>query len=442
MKKLLLVIFISLFIWSHQALAQSTQIQTIEQSIQERNEERKALEREAQRLREELSKVGNQRSSLSQELSVIASERKSLENEILQTQNKIGTLDLEINKSESLIKTYSRKIDANLDTLRGLIRSLSQQSDQSEFEVVLGSSHLSGLFSFRDNYTRLQEPLVSITQELKDDKEHVFSSTQNLLNQQAGLSQEQEVLDDQKNIVQVQEQQKDAVLKETQNKESLFQRNLQTTLQNIAQIDQEIRNFESTLSFLLDSTKLPKKGSAVLSWPLDYVLITQRFGKTVSSERLYVSGSHSGMDFRASVGTPVYAVADGVVKGTGDTDQTCPNASFGKWVFIEHQGLGLSSTSGHLSGIKVSEGQKVSTGDIIGYAGNTGRSTAPHLHLTIYATEGVNGEEGVRVTNRPSGACSGKTYRMPLAPTAAYLDPIDFLPKTSTAMFKHASLAN
>ncbi|MCI5050902.1 MAG: M23 family metallopeptidase, partial [Candidatus Pacebacteria bacterium] len=150
---------------------------------------------------------------------------------------------------------------------------------------------------------------------------------------------------------------------------------------------------------------------------------------------------HSGMDFRAAVGTPVYAVADGVVKGVGNTDDQCYRASFGKWVFIEHD-VGLSTTSAHLSSWKVREGQRVSKGDLIGYSGNTGRSTAPHLHLTVYATKGVDGGQGARITNRPSAACPGTDYRMPLAPTAAYLDPIDFLPSTTPNNFKHPSLAN
>jgi murein DD-endopeptidase MepM/ murein hydrolase activator NlpD len=164
-------------------------------------------------------------------------------------------------------------------------------------------------------------------------------------------------------------------------------------------------------------------------------LITQRFGKTVDARRLYVSGSHSGVDFRAAVGTPVYAAAAGTVEGVGDTDTTCPKASFGKWVFIRHTN-GLATAYGHLSLIKATEGQKVAKGDLIGYSGNTGHSTAPHLHLTVYASNGVDGQEGARVTERASASCKGKVYRMPIAPTNAYLDPLLYLPKASASLFK------
>ena len=98
-----------------------------------------------------------------------------------------------------------------------------------------------------------------------------------------------------------------------------------------------------------------------MGWPLDNIYVTQFFGKTVAAKRLYASGSHSGVDFRAAVGTPVKSMANGIVKGAGDTDTTCVGASFGKWIFIEYEN-GLSSTYGHLSLIKVKSGQKVKRG--------------------------------------------------------------------------------
>jgi murein DD-endopeptidase MepM/ murein hydrolase activator NlpD len=150
---------------------------------------------------------------------------------------------------------------------------------------------------------------------------------------------------------------------------------------------------------------------------------------------LYVSGSHSGVDFRAAVGTPVYAAADGTVQGTGNTDLTCPRASVCKWVFIVHNN-GLATAYGHLSVIKAVSGETVKAGDLIGYSGQTGHATGPHLHITVYAANGINGEEGARVAQRPAAACKGKTYTMPLAPTSAYLDPLLYLPHATASMFK------
>lgn len=431
----------TLFFSAPLVFAQDSTINELEANINQKNRERELLQAEAEKLREELEAISGTKKSISQELSVITGERKSLENQIAQTQNEIETLNLEINRAEHLIQNYTNKIDRNRSALGKVIRSIARQDNLTNFELILQSEKISKMFLIYDSYLRIQEPLTSLTEELQDSKRKVRENTQILNGKQENLSSEREILGDQKTIVQEKEEEKDELLEKAENRESQYQQNLNTTLRNIKKLDAEIRSYESTLEFLRDDSRLPEQGSSVLQWPLDYVLITQRFGKTVSSERLYVSGSHSGMDFRAAIGTPVYAVANGTVKGIGDTDGTCPRASFGKWVFIEHGGIGLSTTYGHLSAFKVRAGDRVKAGDLIAYSGNTGRSTAPHLHLTVYATEGVNGEEGVRITSLNSAACIGKVYRMPLAPTAAYLDPLDYFPETGIDMFKNPAVA-
>lgn len=416
-------------------------ISELEQQIENRANERKELEAEAARIRNELTKVGAEKGSLTKELNRINAERKDLDNTIKKTENKIGSLGLTINKNTQQISRYNSEITTYSGTIASLLRGINQFNNLSLLEIITSSGKLSDIFVTRDSYAQLQTPLVDLTNDLNSKKLALRKTSNELEKQQYELEDEKEILDDQRSIVKSQELEKNKVLTETKKKESTAKKNLSSKLATIAALDKEIREFESKLKFALNPNSIPQKGSGVLSWPLDKVLITQRFGKTVSSERLYVSGSHSGMDFRAAVGTPVYAVADGVVKGIGNTDDQCYRASFGKWVFIEHD-VGLSTTSAHLSSHKVKSGQKVKAGDLIGYSGNSGRSTAPHLHLTVYATKGVNGGQGARITNRPSSACPGTNYVMPLAPTAAYLDPINYLPKTTVANFKHASLAN
>ena len=101
------------------------------------------------------------------------------------------------------------------------------------------------------------------------------------------------------------------------------------------------------------------------------VFVTQQFGKTVDSVRLYASGSHDGVDFRAQTGTAIKSALDGtVIEVNHGAVQYC---QYGKWVLVRH-GNGLTTLYAHLSRIDVSKGDSVATGQVLGYSGNTGYS--------------------------------------------------------------------
>ena len=85
---------------------------------------------------------------------------------------------------------------------------------------------------------------------------------------------------------------------------------------------------------------------------------------------------HTGMDFSAPVGTDIYATGNGkVVEATYDR-------GYGYHVIIDH-GFGYKTLYGHMSKIQVKPGQMIKRGEVIGLVGNTGTSTAPHLHYEV-----------------------------------------------------------
>lgn len=86
---------------------------------------------------------------------------------------------------------------------------------------------------------------------------------------------------------------------------------------------------------------------------------------------------HSGMDFSAPSGTPVYSPGDGVVTRADNRV-----SGYGNHIRIDH-GFGYTTLFGHLHKYNVRRGQEVKRGDLIGFVGNTGRSTGPHLHYEI-----------------------------------------------------------
>ena len=86
---------------------------------------------------------------------------------------------------------------------------------------------------------------------------------------------------------------------------------------------------------------------------------------------------HTGTDFSLPTGTPVYSTGDGEVVYTKNKF-----SGYGKHIKIKH-GFGYQTLYAHLSEFSVKPGQKVKRGQIIGYSGNTGGSTAPHLHYEV-----------------------------------------------------------
>lgn len=91
-----------------------------------------------------------------------------------------------------------------------------------------------------------------------------------------------------------------------------------------------------------------------------------------------VKKMHSGIDFAATIGTPIYATADGRVAVVD-----VKFSGYGKLVEIDH-GFGYRTRYAHMHDFAVRVGQNVKRGDLIGYVGNTGLSTAPHLHYEVF----------------------------------------------------------
>jgi murein DD-endopeptidase MepM/ murein hydrolase activator NlpD len=94
-----------------------------------------------------------------------------------------------------------------------------------------------------------------------------------------------------------------------------------------------------------------------------------------------ISKFHAGMDFTAPTGTDVYSTGDGVIR-----EVKSARRELGNHIIIDH-GFGYQTVYAHLDRFNVKVGQKVKRGDIIGFVGSTGLSTAPHLHYEVHVND-------------------------------------------------------
>jgi murein DD-endopeptidase MepM/ murein hydrolase activator NlpD len=126
-----------------------------------------------------------------------------------------------------------------------------------------------------------------------------------------------------------------------------------------------------TSNFAGDWTELADAPSL---WPVE-----GRVGSGFGSRQDPINGEgafHSGVDIEAAYGTPVRAAGDGEVTGNP------MGAGYGRQVVLNH-GHDLLTVYGHLSALAVVPGQHVTRGQVIGYVGQTGRATGPHLHYEV-----------------------------------------------------------
>lgn len=403
--------------FSHAQTAQSLQDQ-----INQKNSDIDQLEKEIAGFQSQLDSLGQQKSSLSSSLKALDLTKKKLDADITVTQKKIDKTNFTIQGLNSGISTKEDSIKNNMESIKLEIKNMNELEQSSLMENILSNNDFSVMWNDIDNIITVRERIRADLIMLKQAKGILEDTRKVTIDAKNELSKLKSQLSDQQKIVIQNTKEKNKLLAQTKNSETSYQKLLKDKLAKKEAFEKELEDYEAQLKFILDPSKLPARG--VLSWPLNSILITSPYGPRWG-------GFHRGVDFRASVGTPVKAMAEGVVKGIGDTDKCCPGASFGKWIFIEYNN-GLSSTYGHLSLIpeKIQQGQRVARGEVVGYSGNTGSSTGPHLHVSLYVSNGVN------IGSFESKSYPGRILTQPISATNAHLDPIYYLPPTNLSMFK------
>ena len=417
---LLSIVGVSVFL-SGVLMSDAATIDELKSKIEEKNRQKLEIEREIAEYEQKAAEAGKSAKTLQGAINTLNLTKKKLETDIKATENRIGITNLSIEKLEIETKSAEKKIKNDIDAISSAFRKINVAEGSSLVETLLTYDNVSTLWDEVETLLRFQiglkkniDELRVLKDELRATKSEKERNKKELLVIKSELKDQQELIEDNKN-------EKSQLLATTKNNESNYKKILAEKRALSEAFEKELLEFESQLKIAIDPDSFPSARAGILSWPLDKVFITQYFGYTdfAVKKNAYNGKGHNGVDFRAAPGTRIKAALDGVVMGTGDTDKVCKGASFGKWVFVRHNN-GLSTIYAHLSLIKAVEGQKVKTGDVIGYSGNTGYSTGPHLHFSVYASQGV------QIMDRRSAVCGG-IYRMPIADLKAYLDPMPYL---------------
>lgn len=422
-KKILFILSLLsvLVFFGGEAKSNAASIDELRAKIEEKNGQKKEIEKEIAEYERKAIEAGKNAKTLQSAINGLNIAKKKIEADIKATENKIDLANLSIKKLGIEIVNTQEKIKTDTEALSSAFRKIDAAEGASFIETILTYNNVSALWDEVETLLRFQvgvkkniDEMKILKKEFQDKKNEKEKNKRELLNTKTELK-------DQNELIKFNKEDKKQLLSATKNKEADYKKILAEKKILSEAFAKELLKFESELKLAIDPKSIPSVGAGVLFWPLDKIFITQYFGNTdfAIKTNAYNGKGHNGVDFQAAPGTRVKAALDGIVMGTGDTDKVCKGASFGKWALLRHNN-GLSTLYGHLSLIKVNEGQTVQTGDVIGYSGNTGYSTGPHLHFTVYATQGV------QIMDRQSAVCGG-IYHMPIADLRAYLNPMLYL---------------
>ena len=395
-----------------QIINRNNQIDILQKEIDNYTQKVAHSHEEAKTLKELINNLETRKVNLKNQISLTNLQIEKVKSNLFFTEDRIGQDEDGIRRDREALAKILMKINI-LNQNDNLLLNLLSPENKNLTEGLNEAIMLSEL----NHAINQQIAKIKIkVEELNKDKEEFKRQKNHLANLSVNLS-------GQKILVEQNRKEKQTIWTQTKNQEKKYQQIIDERQKKILAIKLEISNFESQIKYFLDRSKLPKPGSAPLSWPLAKIFISQYFGHTdFSRSGAYNGYGHNGLDLVATVGTPIYAVADGIVIGIGDTDTACFRVSYGKWILIKHNN-GLATLYAHLSLIQVSQNQKISTEQQIALSGNSGYSTGPHLHFTVIAGDAV---KIFGPTEYKSKVC-GTYLVMPYAPLNAYLNPMDYL---------------
>lgn len=408
-------LFLVLPIAPHLARAQS--VADLQAQIDANNAQIDAINKEIAQYEAQLNTTTAQKNTLQNKINQLDLQRKKLQSSISVTQKQINTTQLQISQLADGIATKQSAIEQDRAGLAESLRRLYQAEQIPLSVTIFNSDNVTEAWQNVDNMATLQQSVRGDIEKLSEETQSLTETKLTAEQKKANLLKQQQTLATQQGSLNATRSAQATLLSQTKSQEAAYQAILKQKQAAKKDFEDTLRELQSKLKSA-DTTTVPVAGTGVLSWPLESVRITQYFGDTeFSRTAAYKGNGHNGLDFRASIGTPVLSALGGTVQEINLG--SAANCQYGKWVLVKHNN-GLSTLYAHLSSISVSSGQSVGTGDTIGYSGDTGYATGPHLHFTVYNSSSV--------TFINYKCNSGKTVRVPVSPFNGYMNPLLYLP--------------
>ncbi len=362
---LALLMFGSVVISTLQAFAiTKSEVDALKSRVSEATAKKNDLKKQVNSLNADLS-------ALSKKITLLDGQIEAQEDEIFAQEELLAQLEVLVGEKTIELEESLQEESDQYARMKERVRYMAEHDNVSKLSILLASDSFvdflnrweivkqislrdeqlfEELKAIRDKVTAEKEELEQTRQEARDLKAQMDANMADLEGQRKAK------IDEQTRV----QQQKDATSQEYAD-----------IIETEEQLMDEYKKAAAKLA--AQSTYVGGK----FMWPLPAAnnVITCKYGmRTHPITKKYKL--HTGIDLRASTGTKVYAANAGTVTTSGYS------SAWGNYIIINHGG-GLTTLYAHLSRRNVSKDQKVKQGTVIGLSGNTGYSTAPHLHFEI-----------------------------------------------------------
>ncbi len=344
-----------------------------------------------------------QANTLQNQLSVVDKEINKLDTEIVSKKNEINDFNDHVIRLSAQVSEKEKIIEDQKKILSKILQSYYEHANQDALLALFSNYSLASLFIKEDRVQQLGEKVSQLLESVQLTKENFENEKKILEERKSNVIDLLNQLQEKNSQIESHRQQKQSILSKTKGEEAIYKNRLEKIEEERRQIEEEIEMIELHKIGQIDYSKLPPIKKGYFTYPVNPADITQGYGKTsfAKTSGFYKNNFHNGVDFGIKTGNNIFAARSGKVIATGDNKKY----AYGKWMAVEH-GDGLTTLYGHLSGYAVSKGASVKEGQKIAYSGNTGFSTGPHLHFSVFssATFDIIESKNVKGIMIPTGA--------------------------------------
>lgn len=366
---------------SYAASSISSQKNELNQKIQETKDNLNEVNSQKEESQDKVNNLSSQIDSYESKINSLKSEIETKTNEVNELQKKLDELEAEREKNQSLL-------DERLVTLY-------ESGEVSYLDMLLSSTDLTDFISSYYMIETLTAADKELIQNLENDKKEIADTQEKVNNSLGEIEKNKTELESvQQELSKAKNEEQTKVDKLTEQSHDL-ENDVEEYEKKMKELDAKEKAQEAALQKKYEEAKKKAEqgnssGSNSNSGSSSGGSVSSKgFIRPVKTGKItagmyYSSGKyHGAVDFGVSVGTPVYAAADGIVVTStwGGSD------SYGYYIKIKHYN-GLYTLYAHGSSLVAKVGQEVKQGQLIMYSGNAGNSTGPHLHFEVRVAPG------------------------------------------------------